>query len=642
MIEKPDNDQLNQKIKDLEKSLESYRALVDNAQDLHYRTDLEGRISYISPSVYQLSGFTVEEAIGMQMAEEVYLVPEERQGFLTKLREQGHVTNFEARLKRKDKSIWWASTNAHFFKDKDGKILGVEGVTRDISELKSATEALRQSEERFRLAFLASPDAINLTRFSDGMYIDINNGFTEVMGYTREDIIGKTSISLNIWANPGDRKKLIRNLSNYGYVENMEAKFLSKDGDTKIGLLSARIIEISGEKIIQAITRDISDRKRLERQFQQAQKFEALGTLAGGIAHDFNNILMGIQGRASLLGVHIKSDDPLYEHVHGIEEYVNSATNLTKQLLGVAHGGKYEIRPVNIIEITDKNAEMFGRTHKEIRIHTKSPQEELIIEADKGQIEQVLLNLFINAWQAMPDGGDLFLETSIAQMDKVSCQPHGVEPGPYCKISVTDTGIGMDEVTKRQVFDPFFTTKTKGRGTGLGLASTYGIVKSHNGFINVYSESGHGTTFNLYFPLSSKKVHKEYIAQGKLTKGTETILMVDDESMVIEVGRAMLETLGYEVLTCLDGQQALEAISNHENSIDLVILDLIMPGMDGGKTFDSIRAVRPSLPVMLSSGYSLNGQATEIMSRGCNGFIQKPFTIIDLSQKIREILDSSS
>ncbi len=639
MTDNPEYEQLNQKIKDLEKDLETYRALVDNAQDLHYRTDLEGRISYISPSVLHLSGYTIEEAIGMKMAEEVYFVPAERQDFLKKLQEKGYVTNFEARLKRKDGSIWWASTNAHFFKDKDGKICGVEGVTRDISGLRTATEALRESEERFRLAFLASPDAINLTRFSDGMYLDINNGFTEVMGYTREDIIGRTSISLNIWANPEDRKKLIRNLTKFGFVKNMEAEFIDKEGHTKIGLLSARILEIRGEKIIQAITRDISDRKRLERQFQQAQKFEALGTLAGGIAHDFNNILMGIQGRASLMGVKLLPDDPLMEHVQGIETYIKSATNLTKQLLGVVHAGKYEIKPVNLNAIVEKNAEMFGRTHKEIRIHTKSQQEHIVVEADKGQLEQVLLNLFINAWQAMPGGGELFLDTSIVQLDKAACKPHDVEPGLYCKIAVTDSGIGMDDATLRQVFDPFFTTKDKGRGTGLGLASAYGIVKNHHGFITVYSERGHGTTFTVYFPMSSKKVEREYAAQEKLSRGTETILLVDDESLVIEVGRAMLETLGYKVMTCTNGQDAVDTVSNNEEDINLVILDLIMPGMDGGNTFDRIHEIRPSLPVLLSSGYSINGQATEIMNRGCSGFIQKPFTIIDLSQKVREILD---
>jgi CheY-like chemotaxis protein len=284
---------------------------------------------------------------------------------------------------------------------------------------------------------------------------------------------------------------------------------------------------------------------------------------------------------------------------------------------------------------------MFGRTKKEIRIHTKLHNQPPVVAADRMQIEQVLLNLYVNAWQAMPDGGELYLETKIVTLDDADCQPYQAKPGRYAKLSVTDTGIGMDESIRQRIFDPFFTTKEKGRGTGLGLASAYGIIKNHAGIITVYSEVGQGTTFNIYLPVSDKKVCRDVPTGTGLVKGSETVLLVDDEEMIIEVGQAMLEKLGYRVVVAKGGQQAVDTVTKKGHGIDLVILDLIMPGIDGGKAFDLIREIQPGMPMMLSSGYSLSGQANDIMRRGCNEFIQKPFNISELSQKVRKILDEA-
>ena len=232
---------------------------------------------------------------------------------------------------------------------------------------------------------------------------------------------------------------------------------------------------------------DITENTKLERQLQQSQKFEAIGTLAGGIAHDFNNLLMGIQGRASLMSVDLESSHPHSEHIKAIEGYIRSATDLTKQLLGFARGGKYEVRPIDINVLLIESAAMFGRTKKEIRIHNKLQNPPPVVEVDRRQIEQVLLNLYVNAWQAMPDGGEIYLETKIVTLDDAYCKPHQVKPGRYAKVSVTDTGIGMDESVCQRIFDPFFTTKEKARGTGLGLSSAYGIIKNHAGILTVYS-----------------------------------------------------------------------------------------------------------------------------------------------------------
>ncbi|MBE9483834.1 MAG: response regulator, partial [Bacteroidetes bacterium] len=261
------------------------------------------------------------------------------------------------------------------------------------------------------------------------------------------------------------------------------------------------------------------------------------------------------------------------------------------------------------------------------------------VEVDKGQIEQVLLNLYVNAWQAMPGGGELYLRTENVTLDENYVKPFHVKPGRYVKISVSDTGIGMDKATCHRIFEPFFTTKEMGRGTGLGLASAYGIIKNHEGVINVYSEQGQGTTFSIYLPASDKEVTEEKEMPGELLKGAETVLFVDDEEMIREVGGALLGQLGYRVLSAGNGKEAVEVYINNKDKIDIVILDMIMPEMGGGKAYDKMKEINHDIKVLLSSGYSVNGDATKIMKRGCDGFIQKPFNMKQLSKSIREILD---
>jgi len=380
------------------------------------------------------------------------------------------------------------------------------------------------------------------------------------------------------------------------------------------------------------------ENQRLHKHLQQAQKMEAIGTLSGGIAHDFNNLLMGIQGRTSLMAVDIGHDHPHSEHISAIEEYIKSATDLTKQLLGVARGGQYEIRPVDINQLLTESSKMFGRTKKQIRIRTHLHKQALVVNVDRMQIEQVLLNLYVNAAQAMPDGGDLDLETEIVTLEDVFAKPYAAKPGKYAKLSITDTGIGMDDSIQQRIFDPFFTTRDKGRGTGLGLASAYGIIKNHSGIITVSSVPGQGTTFHIFLPISDQDAIQEVPAGTGLIYGAGTILLVDDEEMITDVAGEMLSRLGYRVLIAKSGEEAVDIMRTHARKIDLVVLDLIMPGMSGDKAFDLIRQIQPEIPVLLSSGYALNGQATGVMNKGCDGFIQKPFSLPELSQKIREVL----
>jgi PAS domain S-box-containing protein len=385
---------------------------------------------------------------------------------------------------------------------------------------------------------------------------------------------------------------------------------------------------------------DISERKRLEAQFHKAQKMEAVGTLAGGIAHDFNNLLMSIQGYAALMLLKMDSVHPHFQKLKMIEAQVEKASKLTDQLLGFARGGKYQVGPVDFNKLVAKTTEMFGKTKREISIHTKLSEERLIIDGDPYQVEQVLLNLYVNAWQAMPGGGALYIETNAVFIGASEAAMHEIQPGRFARVSVRDTGVGMDQETQARIFEPFFTTKEMGRGTGLGLASVYGIVKNHQGAIEVESEPGKGSTFHIYFPFSKKALKKEKLTRSQIIKGKETIMLIDDEEMILDVGSALLTSLGYTVITADSGKKAVDIYRDKGDTINLVVLDMVMPGMGSGATYDILKKINPNIKVILSSGYSRGKESDEIIARGVNDFIKKPFNLETLSQKIRKVLDT--
>ncbi|MBW2109189.1 MAG: response regulator [Deltaproteobacteria bacterium] len=388
------------------------------------------------------------------------------------------------------------------------------------------------------------------------------------------------------------------------------------------------------------VLNDITQQKRMEAQLRQAQKMEAIGTLAGGIAHDFNNLLMAIQGNISLLLLKMSPEDPSYEKLQSIEKHVASGAKLTRQLLGYARKGKYEVKPVDLNHLVSETLETFGRTKKDIAIHKDLAHDLHAVEVDEGQIEQVLLNLFVNAAGAMPDGGHLNLITRNATHLDMHPDLYTPEPGDYVLIRVQDTGTGMDAETKKRIFEPFFTTKEMGRGTGLGLASAYGIIKSHGGYIEVDTQKHVGTTFNVFLPASRKAIvlEKNHDSRGDIARGNETILLVDDEYMILDVGKQLLEAMGYDVVTAQTGQEAVEIYSAQKDQIDLLILDVVMPEMNGADVFEKVKKVDPDAKVLLSSGYTVEGRATEILDRGCDGFIQKPFQMAQLSKSIRQVL----
>lgn len=423
-----------------------------------------------------------------------------------------------------------------------------------------------------------------------------------------------------------------------------ETKRYTKDGRLlHVSISASRYNDHEGNPEGMLVTiRDISESKRLEAQFQRAQKMEGIATLAGGIAHDFNNIFMEILGRTSIMLIGKDSSHPDFEHLTGIEDHVESASGLTRQLLGFARGGKYEVRPTDLNELVKSHNRMFGRTRKEVTIRGRYEKDIWVVEADQGQVNQVLMNLYVNAWQAMPGGGELHVQTENVLIDKDYGKTYQIKPGRYVKISVTDTGTGMDKSVMEKIFDPFFTTKDMGIGTGLGLASAYGIIMNHDGCINVFSEKSHGSTFDIYLPaIEAEGLRQRAESKRKkgIVKGDETILFVDDEDMIIEIAEEMVRHLGYKILTAGSGKKAIEIYKKNVEQIDIVILDMIMPGMSGGETYDKLKEINPDIKVLLASGYSLDGQATEILDHGCNGFIQKSVKPLELSKKLREILD---
>jgi two-component system, cell cycle sensor histidine kinase and response regulator CckA len=525
--------------------------------------------------------------------------------------------------------------------DTRGNMVGAIESIRDMTDRRQAEDAIFNEKEKLRLLSENAPFGMVLIE-KDGRFLYTNPKFREIFGYDLNDVPNGREWFRKAYPDDALRNEVIgawkSDMADTPYGQETHRVFNATCKDGSVKTINFTTVPLKdGDKIM--VCEDITEQKRLERQLLNAQKMEAIGTLSGGIAHDFNNILMGIQGYASLIMLDVDPHDRQYERLKRIQEQVRSAAELTGQLLGFARGGKYVTKPVNLNELIEKTSTMFGRTKKEVAIHCKYESNIWAVEADRGQIEQVLLNLYLNAWQAMPQGGDLSLETGNATIGESHETAYPMAPGRYVRVSVSDTGLGMDESTRERVFEPFFTTKELGRGTGLGLAMVYGIVKNHNGYIDVTSEPRKGTTFALYFPASGKNLVKEMPESAGIMKGTETILVVDDEPDILTVSKEILEALGYTVHGAKSGAEAVALYGEMKGSISLVIVDMIMPGLSGSETFDRIRELNPSAKIILSSGYSLDGQAQQIMNKGCDGFIQKPFDIALMSRKIRELLD---
>jgi len=620
-----------------------YQNILETIEDGYWEVDLEGKFIFFNDAFCRISRTPRELLMGINPGE--FTSPGESKRLyetfvnVFQTGEPAKIDSYE--LMRGDGNPAYFEMSVSLIRDHTGRPVGFRGISRDVTERMRTEAALRESEARYRAVLKAHPDPVVISDI-DGRVIYLNPAFEETFGWSLEERRGKDMEDLVPQDDAKQNNKILEKLMAGESFSGIETQRYAKSGEIiPVSISGAVYRDAENNPIGRVITiRDIREKKRMEAQLLSAQKIESIGTLAGGIAHDFNNLLTSIQGNVSLALFDMNDQHPLYESMKNIEKSVQSGAKLTHQLLGYARKGRYEIKPLDLNRLLKDMSETFGRTRKEIVINHHLTSDLLTVEADQGQMEQVMLNLFVNAYQAMPDGGELFITTKNVRQDDFRERIYNPNPGEYVLIQIMDTGTGMSKETISHIFEPFFTTKEMGRGTGLGLASTYGIIKGHRGYIDVDSEEGKGTTFKLYLPGTREKTEKSSEPKGKVVGGKETILLVDDEVGVLKIAAKILRRLNYTVLEAGNGKEALKIYEKNKEQIDLVILDMIMPYMGGSETFDRIKGINPNAKVLLSSGYSVDGQAQDILNRGCNGFMQKPFTLANLSTKVTEILNS--
>jgi PAS domain S-box-containing protein len=517
----------------------------------------------------------------------------------------------------------------------------------EINERMQAVDALEESEQRLRILFEFAPDSIYLNDLS-GTFVDGNRETERVTGYTKDELIGKNIILLKLL--PGNQitkasRLLAKNILNRPTGPD-EFTLNRKDGSQTLVEISTYPIKINDRKLILGIARDISLRKKnedekrlLKEELHHAQKMEAIGRLAGGIAHDFNNLLCGITGYADLLQRKLETELP--HEVKTVKKIINTAkqaSDLTSRLMAFARKGKYEVEIVNLHYIVEEVIDLLKRTvDKRIVFSARLLAQNPSVMGDKSQLFNALLNLAVNARDAMPEGGLITFDSTIIKIDETISRSYSynVIPGTYIKLSVIDSGTGMDAATKEHAFEPFFTTKDSGKGTGMGLASVYGTVKNHNGFIDLLSEPGKGTIVVLYIPVTIaiikfETVSKEFIIQNKSGK----VLVVEDEPILREMASEALDSLGYSVHSCDNGTEAVNYFGTHYTEIDVVLLDLTMPGLNGGDTFRALKKINPAVRTIITSGHTLDDEIGILLQEGALFFLKKPYNLDNLSEAL--------
>jgi len=509
-------------------------------------------------------------------------------------------------------------------------------------EKERAEKALKESEENYRFLVENANDAIFIAQ--DEIIKFPNSRTEQMIGYSAEEL---AKIPFTKYIHPDDRDMILyrykSRLKGEKLPSTYDFRIINRSGKESWVQLNVALIIWEGRPATLNFLRDITQQKILEAQLLQAQKMEAIGALAGGVAHDFNNLLTTIIGCSDLMMMSIGKDHELREDLEDIKKAGYQAASLTRQLLAFSRRQILEPKVIDLNDVIPDMDRMLRRLiGEDIDLETVLAPDLGRVEADPGQIEQIIMNLAVNARDAMPRGGRLTMETANVELDEVYARSHaGVTPGPYVMMAISDSGTGMDEETLSKVFDPFFTTKEIGKGTGLGLSTIYGIVKQSNGNIWVYSEPGKGTTFKIYLPRVEKEIEETEAveAAAESLTGSEAILVVEDNEMVRDLVQTIFQRHGYSVLTAQDGEEAIKVSKEHDGPIHLMVTDVVMPNMSGKELAERLNALRPDMKVLYMSGYTDNAIVHHGVLAQEMLFIQKPFTPESLARKVREVID---
>ena len=746
-----------------------YRDIFDGALEGIYRTSLEGKNLAANPALARMLGYdSPEEVVStiVDSANQVWANPNDRAGFLHRLEQYGSVRGYECQYKRKDGTVIWVSLSGRIVYGADGRALYTDGFVQDITERRRMEQALRRSEEKFAKVFLCSPAvSILFTPEAKGNRIaDVNEAFEQNTGFRREEVIGRTTQELDLWADPNDFGDFMNRFRAAGRLRNFEHRVRKKNGEIGVGLTSAELVELddlpyaisatiditeqkkaelamttlvtaieqtsetvvitdlegaiqycnpafekvtgySKEEVVGqnprllksgkhsagfyqemwatitqgkvwsghltnkkkdgslyeedatispirdasgklsgfvAVKRDVTDRLQLEEQLRQAQKMESVGRLAGGVAHDFNNLLTVINGYSGFLLKKLKAGDPLREYADEIKAAGERAASLTKQLLAFSRKQLIEPKVLDLNTTIRQSAPMLQRLiGEDITLQTHLDDSLGKVLADPDQMHQVIMNLALNARDAMPDGGKVDIETRNVELSVESSSAIRPDtlPGRYVRVTMTDNGQGMDETTRQQIFEPFFTTKELGRGTGLGLATVYGIIRQGGGWVDVASEVGVGTSFQVYLPQVDVSGTTELAGAGGPTEAAvETLLVVEDQESVRSFAVAALKGEGYRVIEASDGNEAIAVAGRHPEGLHLLLTDVVMPGMNGKELSERLRALHPNMKVLFISGYTADVIAHRGVLDPGVAFLHKPFNPEELAAKVREVL----
>jgi len=630
----------------LRENEEKFRKLAETAtaaifiyQDTGFR--------YINPAMKSITGYSEEELLKMNFWDFVH--PDFRQLVKERglARQKGETIppRYSFMIVTKGGENRWVDLSTAII-EYEGHSAGL-GTAYDITDHVYAADALRKSEEKYRNLFEESIDVVFITN-PEGQILDINTAGMELFGYPSKQELLKADIARDLYYDPLDRERFEQALKRQGFVRDYEVTLKRKDGKKITVVETTTAVRDEAGTIVayRGIMRDTTERKKLEEELRQSQKLESIGTLAGGIAHDFNNILGIVMGYTDVLEQ--RKDDPekFTQSVEAISKATQRGSDLVRQILTFARKTDALLESINVNEIIQELAKLLAETFtKTITFEMGLGKNIASIIGDRSQLHQAFLNLCVNARDAMPRGGRLSITTEVAPGAKLQNRFVGAIEQQYVCTSFADTGVGMDENTKSRIFEPFFTTKKRGEGTGLGLAVVYGVVKDHGGFIDVESLPGEGTTFRMYFPVPHRQVERTVVQKKKLAQvsgGNETILVVEDEELLLDLVKTILERKGYDVLTAKDGVEAVEQYRRYQEKIALVLTDIGLPRLSGLEAFVAMRQMNPKLRTIIASGYLSTGLRSEMVSAGTRDFVQKPYDPSELLKKIREVLDSGS